>query len=138
MSTYCAYHISSTWKFWSYLLSALKFLDVVLPFTNQEAVVYCNDDEFESLLDKKHSVKVLADLFKCFLNVVWLVLHICYTIIYHFIVLNVGFTDVYIFTGKTHWFTTGDYPGFDTFTRFTQVGHHYSSVHKSGLEFFSQ
>ncbi|XP_028398230.1 uncharacterized protein LOC114521861 [Dendronephthya gigantea] len=34
-------------------------LDVVLPFTNQEAVVYCNDEEFESLLDKKHSVKDL-------------------------------------------------------------------------------
>ncbi|CAB4010926.1 Hypothetical predicted protein [Paramuricea clavata] len=34
-------------------------LDVVLPFTKHEAVVYCNDDEFETLLEEKHCVKDL-------------------------------------------------------------------------------
>ena len=42
----------------SKLYLIIKFLDVVLPLTHHEAVVYCSDDEFETLLEGKHSVKV--------------------------------------------------------------------------------
>ena len=44
------------------LPAVMKCLVVVLPFTNHEAVVYCNDDEFENLLEEKHCVKVHADI----------------------------------------------------------------------------